>query len=193
MDGFVLATTVGAGTFGVKLDIGLIGELLVELKLAELGWHPIRLDSRRAAANADLIALRGAERTVIQVKTSHAQTGGSHPYSLHLGRAGAFLRTGSSFFNSKDGPMAADLIVGVYYRPSATRFFVLPVSVAETLCQRHALYWNSVTKRTGGQRDASFPVYIPFDNPSRAHAQHFGALAKTLGSFEERWDLLSLS
>ena len=179
--------------FGVKLDIGLIGELLVELKLAELGWRPIRLDSRRAAANADLIAIRGAKRTVIQVKTSHAQTGGSHPYSLHLGRAGGFLRAGSAFFNSKDGPLAADLIVGVYYRPSAARFFVLPVSIAEELCQRHALYWSSVTKRSGGQRDASFPVYIPFNHPGHAHAKHLRELAEMLGSFEDRWDLLGLA
>jgi hypothetical protein len=173
-------------------DIGLIGELAVELKLAEAGWHPTRLDTRRAAANADLLAVSGKQRVAIQVKTTKG-FGHSHCNDLGLGYTTGYVG-GGSFFNSKEGPLVSDVVVGVSYEPGASRFVVMPVAFAEALCRFHCDYWRATPTRDGsdtGTRSASFPLYIAFKKVRRTHTEHHSALQRNLLAFEDRWEMLA--
>ena len=51
-------------------NVGLLGELQVEQRLVEEGWHPVRLDTGRMASNADLLAVNRQHRVSIQVNTN---------------------------------------------------------------------------------------------------------------------------
>jgi hypothetical protein len=178
----------------VTVDVGLIGELLVELRLAENGWRPMRLDARRTAVNADVIAVREKLRVSIQVKATKG-FGHSHASDLGFGYSSDFLE-GGTVFNGKPGPFVADVVVGVSYDPAGSRFVVLPVALAEQVCARHCAYWHSIpaTKRkTGepGERSRSFPIYLAFKKTRGTHVEHHTRMQRNLLAFEDRWDVLS--
>jgi len=176
----------------MKLQVGLLGELLVEQKLAEMGWHPVRLDGRHTAPNTDLLAVRGQQRVSIQVKTTSGAGSHSHSDCYHFGNASAFLRRGIPFFNSKVSPLIADIVVGVNYTSRQSRFVVLPVALAEVLCRTHARYWTRVAKRDGGKRGDSFPIYLLIDGPKRAHADYHERVQRNLRPYENNWDILEV-
>lgn len=176
-------------------DIGLIGELFVELRLAEQGWHPVRLDRRRAALNVDLVAVRGRSRVAIQVKATSA-VDHSHRDHLQFGYSNDFL-AGGTVFNGKESPLKADVIIGVSHSPEDPRIVILPVAFAEALCGFHCRYWSSApAKKRGtgelGPRSKSFPLYLAFrSTPTRGkHVAHAERLQRNLLAFENRWDLL---
>lgn len=174
------------------MNVGVIGELAVELRLAEMGWHPMRLDTRRAAANADLLAVNGKQRVSIQVKATKG-SGHSHANDLGLGYTTDYV-AGGSFFNSKDGPLVADVVVGVSYEPGGSRFVVMPVAFAEKLCRFHCDYWRATPAKDGSDgkaRSSSFPVYLAFKKVRRTHVEHHSQLQRNLLEFEDRWDVLS--
>jgi hypothetical protein len=151
--------------------VGLLGELEVELQLARKGWHPIRLDTARMAPNIDLLAIKGRNRVAIQVKTTAAESH-SHSDCLFFGYATGYLRKKAKIFNAKDGPLIADVIVGVSYQEKGTRFVVMPVAFAEALCCRACDYWSAVPTRKGGARSASFPIYLFFIATRRTRTDH---------------------
>jgi hypothetical protein len=107
------------------MNIGLLGELQVEERLVENGWHPIRLDTAQMASNADLIAINRRQRVSIQVKTTDAMHRHSHSHALGFGYSTSYLRDAVSIFNSKESPIIADVVVGTSYNGSASRFVVL--------------------------------------------------------------------
>ena len=171
--------------------VGRLGELLVEQKLLEQGWHPVRLDTAQMmAANADLLAIKGKHRISLQVKTTNAKSGHSFSHSLSFGYATGYLRNGESIFNSKPGPLWADVIVGVHY-DFLPRFFVLPVALAEKLCRCHCDYFYSVPKRNTTKRSPSFPIYLRLLGTATAHSRQHEKIKNNLLAFENRWDLLS--
>ncbi len=108
----------------MMVNVGLLGELQVETRLVEQGWHPVRLDTAQMAVNADLFAVKGRKRVALQVKSTKG-TDHSHAGFLGFGYATAHLRDGTPIFNSKDSPLEADVIVGVHYIPGASRFVVM--------------------------------------------------------------------
>jgi len=169
---------------------GLLGELLVELKLVERGWHVVRLNARQLSVNTDLIAIKGDHRISIQVKTTDGAGKHSHANSLHLGRASAYLREGTPFFNAKVDPLTADVVLGVNYKPDNSRFYVLPVGLAETLCRKHADYWSAVTRRDGKRRADEFPIYLRLHEKKNAVLGHHDVMHRTLTRYQDRWDLL---
>lgn len=177
----------------MKLKTGLLGELVVEQKLVEEGWHVVRLDGRQLAVNSDLLAISDQHRVSLQVKTSMG--GGSHSHSdcLHLGNAGGFLRSKTPFFNSKSSPLKADIVVGVSYQPTGSSFFVMPVAYAEALCVRHSRYWSSVPKQDRNRRSDGFPIYISFiggGRERRAHTNYHAKTQRDLEAFRDRWSVL---
>jgi hypothetical protein len=172
-------------------NIGLLGELQVEQRLVELGWHPIRLDTGRMAANADLLAMDRGRRVSIQVKSTDASSGHSHAHCLGFGYASAYLG-GGSVFNAKKSPIVADVVVAVSYRPGASRFVVMPVAFAEGLCRAHCDYWATVPKRdaASGKRSDSFTIYLAFTEVRSTHGPHNERMQRNLLAFEDRWDVL---
>lgn len=169
--------------------VGRLGELLVENKLLELGWHIVRLDTgQMLASNADLLAIKERDRVSLQVKTTNV--GHSFSHSLGFGYATGYLLSGKPIFNSKPGPLSADVIVGVSYGPSP-KFVVLPVALAEKLCRCHCDYFYSVPKRNGKKRSASFPIYLRLSGQARDHSRQHEKIKNNLLDFENRWDLLS--
>jgi hypothetical protein len=179
-------------------DTGLIGELFVELRLAERGWHPVRLDRRRAALNVDLVAVRGTSRVAIQVKATSALDH-SHRDHLQFGYSNDFL-AGGTVFNGKESPLKADVVVGVSHSPDDPRIVILPVAFAEALCGFHCRYWSSAPAKkrdTGeiGQRSKSFPLYLAFrSTPTRGkHVAHAERLQRNLLAFEDKWEILEQS
>lgn len=58
-----------------ELNVGLLGELQVNQRLVEKGWHPVRLDTAQMAVNH-------RDRVLIQVKTT---LGEDHSHTGHLG------------------------------------------------------------------------------------------------------------
>jgi hypothetical protein len=170
--------------------IGLLGELLVELKLIDLGWHAVRLNARQLSVNTDLIGIKGDYRVSIQVKTTEGGKSHSHSNCLHLGNAGAYLRDGTPFFNSKIDPLTADIVVGVNYEPLGSRYFVLPVGLAEAMCVEHSRFWTSVPKRNNEKRSNQFPIYLHFAGEKRRHVDHYSRVQRTLLTYENKWDLL---
>lgn len=175
----------------MKRKTGLLGELLVELKLVELGWHVARLNAQQVSVNTDLIAIKGDYRVSIQVKTTDGSGNHTHADSIHFGRASAYLRDGTPFFNTKIDPLTADVVVGVNYKPDGSRFIVLPVGLAETLCRKHADYWSSVAKRDGKRRADEFPIYMRLHVKKNPVVGHHDVVQRTLLAHENRWDLLT--
>jgi hypothetical protein len=154
--------------------VDLLGELEVEMALVTQGWHPIRLDTRRMAANADLLAVKKRLRVAVQVK---AMTGGpGQARRIFLGNAGHHLSSGTPFFNAKVSPLVADVVVAVNYRPNDSRLVVLPVALAEKLCRETAKYWYKVPKKDGSKRSASFPIYLNLSGEHRVHSDHRSAV-----------------
>ncbi len=166
------------------MKVGLLGELQVEAKLVERDWHPIRLDTAQMASNADLMAVKGLRRVSIQIKTTDASTGHSHADSIFLGRASAKV------FNSKSSPIIADVVIGVSYNVGESRFVVLPVALAEKICQRHARYWNAIPKVDGKKRSESFPIYLSFLRLGKAHSEYRRFMQAILHKYEDAWDIL---
>jgi hypothetical protein len=174
-------------------NVGLLGELQVEQRLVESGWHPVRLDTGSMAANADLLAMDRRKRVSIQVKSTDASSGHSHAHCLGFGSASAYLG-GGSVFNGKESPIVADVVVGVGYQPGGSRFAVMPVAFAEAICRLHCDYWAGVPKREsggGGQRSNSFTIYLPFTKVQGTHVEHHSRIQRNPLAFEDRWDVLA--
>lgn len=172
------------------LNVGLLGELQVEMRLVEEGWHPVRLDTAQMAVNADLFAVKRRDRAAIQVKTTNG-TGHSHAGHLGFGYATAHLKNGTPVFNSKDSPLEADVIVGVHYVKGASRFVVMPVAVAEYLCREHARYWFNTPLLNGNHRTTNFPLYLCFTATPGTHTDHHGRMKRNLAAFENAWHVLN--
>jgi hypothetical protein len=178
--------------------VGLLGELEVEMQIIQQGWHPVRLDTAQMASNADLLAVNRQRRVSIQVKTTDAlkQHVKSHNEEvagwLNFGYSTGYLSDGKSIFNSKKSPLIADVVVAVSYFPQKSRFIVMPVGFAETLCRLHCDYWNSVpTKAAKGQRSKTFPIYLPFVGNRQVHFKHFERIQRNVLRFENAWNILS--
>lgn len=170
--------------------VGLLGELQVEQRLVTNGWHPVRLDTAQMASNADLLAINRHDRVSIQVKTTNAGKQHAHSHYLGFGYATGHLRDGSKVFNSKKSPLIADVVIGVSYSQERSRFVVLPVALAETLCVTHARYWYNVPLKSGGSRTTNFPLYLCFTASPAAHAEHHDQMKRNLAAFEDAWHLL---
>ena len=161
--------------------LGREGRRLVEQRLIELGWHPIRLD--RATA---LLAINKKSRVSLQVKTTNESN------NFYFGHSTAYCRDPKRLFNSE-----ADVVVGLNY--AAEKFVVLPVAFAEKLCRAHFSYWSEVPKlRKDGsepERRRPFPIYLRFDTDtlasSNSHRSHHEKMKRNLSRFEDRWGLLS--
>ena len=155
---------------------GKIGELLVELELTKRGWHVERLDGAFKSANGDLIAIKGAKKLVIQVKTN-----GSQRNRAFLGYAGTYLMDKSSeanFYNDKNSPILTDVIVSVTNITSnAPKFYVFTVEEAENTAKALATNWSAMPKKDGTKRSGNFPI-------SPKHEE--------LIAFYEQWQKLDL-
>ena len=173
--------------------VGLLGELAVEMQIVQNGWQPVRLDTAQMASNADLIAVNRHRRVSIQVKTTNAETQHSGDVAgwLSFGYATGYLRESRPIFNSKSSPLIADVVIAVSYHPKQTRFVVMPVGFAETLCRIHCDYWSSVPTKTGRRRSLAFPIYLPFTASRQVHAEHFDRIKRNVLKFENAWDTLS--
>lgn len=154
----------------------------------------MRLDTAQMAANADLLAVDRRQRISIQVKTTDAAKKHSHATWVGFGYSTNYLRDKKSVFNSKLSPLIADVIVAVSYKPAGSRFFVLPVAVAEALCRIHCDYWYSVpTGTASGKRSHSFPIYLCLTKARAGHADHDERIKRNLLRYEDAWDVLSAS
>lgn len=171
-------------------NVGLLGELQVEQKLVERGWHPVRLDTASMASNADLLAINREKRVAIQVKTTRGK-GHSHADFLGFGYSTGYCREGKPIFNAKISPLIADIVVGVSYLESGSRFVVMPVGFAEKLCRHHCDYWSAVPTKGSGKRSISFPIYISLSSNRQAHREHHGRNSRNLLKFEDGWDILN--
>jgi hypothetical protein len=171
------------------MNVGLLGELQVEQQLVERGWHPVRLDTGRMAANADLLAINRRRRVAIQVKTT-AGSGHSHSDCLAFGYANSYLTKGLPVFNAKESPLTADVVVAVHFQAHASRFVVMPVAYAEALCRLHCDYWAAVPTGIGGTRSMSFPIYLVFVGARRAHCKHHDRVKRCLAAYENAWSIL---
>jgi hypothetical protein len=173
--------------------IGLLGELAVEMQIVQHCWHPVRLDTAQMASNADLIAVNRQRRVSIQVKTTNTETQNNSDTAgwLSFGYATGYLRDKRPIFNSKNSPLIADVVIAVSYHPQNTRFVIMPVAFAETLCRIHCDYWASVPTKTGIKRSLAFPIYLPFTVNRHVHLEHFDRIKRNVLKFENAWDVLS--
>ena len=176
-------------------NIGRLGELAVETELVYREWHPVRLDTAQMAANADMIAIQRHKKVSIQVKTTDAIISHTHSKAFGFGRAEAYLKSKNQedifpFFNSKESPLIADVVIGVMYKTDIRQFVILPVAMAEKLCRIHADYWYNTPKRDGTTRSPSFPVYLQFDEIRDQHKLHDTMINHNLRKFVNKWDVL---
>jgi len=175
------------------MNIGLLGELDVEAQLIMNGWHPIRLDTAQMASNADLIAINRSKRVMIQVKTTDGHKSTSHGDFLGFGYSSGFLNDGTPLFNSKNSPLIADVVIGVQFIPGNSRFVVLPVGLAEKICQLHCTYWYNIPTRTSrGKRSSSFPIYLAFVRTPKSHFEHHSRIQRNLKRYENAWHVLDI-
>jgi hypothetical protein len=176
-----------------NVNLGLLGELEVEQRLVERGWHPVRLDTAQMASNADLLAIDRERRVSIQVKATNAGARHSHSDYLGFGYSTGYLQDKLSVFNSKQSPLIADVVVGVAYAPGESRYVVLPVGLAENLCRLHCDYWRSVPVRKSDERSNSFPIYLCFAANPKSHADHHLRIKRNLIAYENAWSILDKS
>jgi len=173
---------------------GLLGELAVEMQIVQRGWHPLRLDTAQMASNADLFAVNQYRRVSIQVKTTNTETQNNSDAAgwLSFGYATGCLRDKKPIFNSKNGPLIADVVIAVSYHPQKTRFVIMPVAFAEKLCKIHCEYWYSVPTKAGQKRSLAFPIYLPFTANKHVHTKHFDRMKRNVLKFEDTWDILDV-
>jgi hypothetical protein len=171
--------------------VGLLGELEVEIRLVQNGWHPVRLDTAQMASNADLLAVNRQHRVSIQVKTTDTHKQHSHSQWLGFGYSTGYVREKKSIFNSKDSPLIADVVIGVSYFPGNSRFVVMPVAFAEALCRLHCDYWSSVPTKKAGKRSDSFPIYLCFAADRKTHTEYHERVKRNVLKFEDAWQVLS--
>ena len=172
-------------------SIGLLGELDVERRLVQEGWHPVRLDTAQMASNADLLAVKREKRVAIQVKTTDASKQSDRSQWLGFGYSTGYLKNEKAIFNSKDSPLIADVVVAVYCMTGDSRFVVMPVAFAEGLCRSHCKYWHSVRKRDGTERSQSFPIYLCYKARPKEHREHHEKIRRNLIAFDNSWDVLT--
>jgi hypothetical protein len=174
----------------VAINVGLLGELQVEQRLVEMGWHPVRLDTGRMASNTDLLAFDGKQRLSIQVKTTDAGSEHSHAASYFFGYATSYLTNGTPIFNAKKSPLICDIVVGVNYRRDGSRFIIMPVAFAETLCRFACDYWASIPTRAGSKRSSSFPIYLRFSGFANKYRDQDERIARNVATYENAWSIL---
>ena len=131
-----------------------IGERIVANELTFRGFLAVNANSgEENFPNLDLIALKGGQRSTIQVKASNAS---SHKGQYRLGQ---YRETGD-YFNRKTGPKA-DVIIAVYlYSPIKYSCLILPVKDAERVCRQHGARWMNTPKRNGQKRSPNFPIFV---------------------------------
>jgi hypothetical protein len=111
---------------------------------------------------------------------------------LGFGYSTNYLREGKSFFNSKDSPLLADIVVAVGYKENASQCVVQPVAFAEKLCR--VLYSIPARKRDTmklGKRSQTFPIYLCFDANRVPHRQHHERIKRNLRAFQDKWQILN--
>ena len=86
--------------------------------------------------------------------------------------------------------MIADIVVGVSHRPDGSRFVVMPVAYAETLCRLACDYWASIPTRKGESRSNSFPIYLTFTANRQAHGEFHERVKRNLLKYENAWQFL---
>ena len=174
------------------MNIGLLGELAVEAQIVRYGWHPIRLDTAQMASNADLMAVDKTRRLMLQIKTTDGRSSNSHSDCLGFGNAGNYGKNGTPIFNSKKSPLIADVVVGVHYLQDKNRFVVLPVGLAEKICQFHCNYWFKVPKKNNEKRSPSFQIYLAFLKSPKTHSEHHNRIIRNLRDYENAWHVLDI-
>ena len=179
----------GADPEEFDFKVGRLGELLVEQRLIEKGWHPVRLDTSQMAANADLLAINKAKRISIQVKTTNAAKKHVHSDHIGLGFTSDKSLDGGPVFNSKASPLIADVVVAVRYQMPQSKFVVLPVGLAENLCAKYIKYLKELPKKDGKTRKG-FGIYLPYLTVSKKHETLGTSISTKLKEFEDRWDIL---
>jgi len=148
-----------------KIKNGKIGEVLVELELLKRDWHVERLDGAAKAVNGDLIAIKGKERVVIQVKSALSWKRPS------FGHAGPYLIEKKPIFNSGNAVIFADALVTVCGPSNLPIFHVFRIKDAERLARKKARYWYKKPKRDGSQRSPNFPISVSLDDEAiKSHA-----------------------
>ena len=176
--------------FRPDVDIALVGEIDARRELAAEGWLTINTNTEKGNfPNVDLIAVKRFDTRTIQVKTTNAEEG-SHKDCLFLGRAEAWLNFKTPFFNSKQGPIKANVVILVHARRGGSRFVVLPVALAEKIAQLSVEAWYSVPKLDGGKRSAGFDARLPFTRTKRNPTTIDLLSRDALLAFENRWDIL---
>jgi hypothetical protein len=183
---------VESPTNGQKYDVGLLGELLVEQYLVENGWHTLRLDKARFAANADLMAIKKDKRLSLQVKTTNAQSSHSHKHCLYFGYVKNWPESSSAIFNSKESPLIADIIIGVHYNKLKPRYVIMPIGFAENICREHADFWAAVPKKNT-EKHKTFSLYLCFTKATSTNTEHHERIMRNLKRFEDKWHYLSES
>jgi len=145
------------------------------------------------ASNADLIAINATRRVMIQVKTTDGRDSNSHGSSLGFGYSSGYLIDGITIFNSKKSPLIADIVIGVRFLLGNSRFVILPVGLAEKICQLHCNYWFNVPTRTqSGQRSPSFPIYLAFEKVPISHFEHHNRIRRNLNLYGNAWHMLDI-
>lgn len=178
-------------SFGKDIDIALVGEIDVRRELAAEGWLTINTNTEKGNfPNVDLIAAMGQQSRAIQVKTTNGEHG-LHSHCMYLGRAEGWLTSRTHFFNRKDGPLSASVVVLVNAKRIRSRFVVLPVALAEKMARISVEQWYSVPKKDGKVRSAGFDARLPFTRLKQNSPEVDQFLQTTLMAFEDRWDILN--
>lgn len=176
--------------FGPDVDISLVGEIETRRELAAEGWLTINTNTEKGNfPNVDLIAIEGNVARGIQVKTTNAESG-SHRHYLFLGRGERWLTDQTPFFNSKPGPIKANIVVLVHAKRKGSRFIVLPVGLAEILARINVEQWFETPKADGTARSAGFDARIPFVRLQAKPRKYDEILRQTLLEYEDRWEIL---
>ena len=154
-----------------------IGERIVANELTFRGFLAVNVNSgEENSPNLDLIALKGGQRSAIQVKASHAS---SHKGQYRLG----YYRETGDYFNTKTGPKA-DVVIAVYfYSPSEYTCLILPVKDAEQVCRQQGAHWMNTAKKDGQKRSTKFPIYV--------HPDRSGDYGLDIQPFIEAWHLIT--
>lgn len=146
--------------------IGAIGENTVLTELLWHGWAPVNLNQLvKQAPNVDILAAKGHHKVALQIKTA----GPKSRSMLQLG-----YKTGTSIFNSKDGPQADFIIFIRLFNMRDYECYVVPVDEAERVASETMTDWIKTPKQDGAKRDKNFPACIRFEpNKNRLHVSNY--------------------
>ncbi len=171
----------------MKAEIGREGEKLCSIELERRGWVVEDMNQEMVnMPNSDLRIRRADKLLLVQVKSSAKERG-----YITGGSVNKTVVSGGAIFNRKTGYAEADFVIFVACLNSVPRFFILPVSEAETIFRKNISAYFLSPKLDGGTKKPTGQSDIFVGEGYFPHARIVPDQREEVLPCENQWGILN--